>query len=140
MFEELRYALRLVQRSPGFVAAAVVTLAIGIGATTAIFTLTDAVLLHPLDVHEADRVVALQTSDVRGDASDVFLYKHFLEVQQTLAPAMELAIQFPNDVIVTTPGGLSRRRAAFVSANYFDVLGRPPVLGRGFVPDDDRPG
>ena len=140
MFEEVRYALRLVRRSPGFVAAAVLTLALGIGSTTAIFTLTDAVLLHPLDIEDEDRVMALQTKDFRGAATDGFLYKHFVELRQTLAGAMELAIEFPDDVIVATPGGLSRRRAAFVSANYFDVLGRPPARGRGFAPEDDRPG
>ena len=140
MFQELRYAARLIHRSPGFVAAAVITLAIGIGATTAIFTLTDAVLLHPLDVHDPDNLVALQTKDFRGETSEGFLYEHFLQIRQTLGPAVDLAIEEPSEVIVTTPGGLSRRRGAFVSANYFDVLGRPPILGRGFVEDDDRLG
>lgn len=140
MLQDMRQALRVIHRNPGYVAAAVLTLAIGIGATTAIFTLTDAVLLRPLDVHDASRVFALRTTNFRGEPYEGFLYRQVVDLKATLANALDLAIQFPDDVIVATPGGLSRRRAAFVSANYFEVLGRPPVRGGDFAVADDSPG
>src|SRR5437879_11098142 len=103
MLQDLRFAFRLLRRSPGFAVAAVLTLPLGIAATTAIFTLIDRVLLRPLDVSDSERVFALQTRDVRGEPSNGFLYRQYTDIRSTLTPAMNVAIEYPDDVIVTTP-------------------------------------
>lgn len=139
MLQDLRFAFRLLRRSPGFAVAAVLTLTLGIGATTAIFTLIDAVLLRPLDIGTPDRVVALQETS-RGQTSTAFLYSNYKAIRAAVEPAINIAIEYPSDVTVETPAGLARRRGAFVSTNYFDVLERPPVAGRPFVESDDQPG
>lgn len=139
MIQDLRFALRLLRRTPGFTIAAVLTLTLGIGATAAIFTLVDAVLLRPLDIGTPGRVVALQETS-RGQSSTTFLYRHYQEIRAAVKPALNIAIEYPNDVTVETPAGLARRRGAFVSANYFDVLERKPAAGRPFVESDDGPG
>jgi predicted permease len=137
MGQDARFALRFLRRSPGFTVAAVLTLALGIGATTAIFTLVDAVLLRPLDIGAPDRVLAVQAPQ---DQSTTFLYARYISIRDTIGSSMTLAIEYPNDVIIDTPGGRIRRRGAFVSPNYFGVLQRPPRLGRPFVAADDAAG
>jgi predicted permease len=137
MLQDLRFALRLLRRSPGFTCAAVLTLAFGIGATTAIFTLVDAVLLRPLDIGASDRVVALQSPQ---DKSTAFLYAQYKSIRDSVGSTIALAIEYPSDVIVDIPAGRSRRRAAFVNAGYFDVLQRLPRAGRPFVEADDAAG
>src|SRR5262245_41987770 len=139
MLQDLRFAWRALRRSPGFTATAVLTLGLGIGATTAMLTLVDAVLLHPLDVADHDRVFALRTT-FRGQPHEGFLYTQVTELRTTAGRAMDLTIELPNDVIVTTPAGLSRRRAAFVAPGYFSVLGRPVVRGREFLEHEDARG
>lgn len=139
MLQDLRFAFRLLRRSPGFAVAAVLTLTLGIGATTAIFTLVDAVLLRPLDIGAPARVVALQETS-RGQSSTTFLYSKYQQIRAAVGPAMGIAIEYPNDVTIETPAGLARRRGAFVSTNYFDVLERLPAAGRPFVESDDNPG
>ncbi len=139
MLQDLRFALRVLRRSPGFVAAGIATLAIGIGATTAIFTLVDAVLLRPLNVPAAERVVALRQSTSYG-ITTTFLYSKTLEWRSSTKGAGALAIESMDFVRVESAAGPEKRTAGFVSAEYFDVLGRPPVRGRTFTASDDRPG
>ena len=139
MLQDLRFAFRLLRRSPGFTVAAVLTLTLGIGATTAIFTLVDAVLLRPLDIGTPDRVFALQETS-RGETSTAFLYSKYQDIRTAAGTTINTAIEYPNEITIETPAGLARRRAAFVSTNYFDVLERPPAAGRPFVESDDRPG
>ena len=139
MIQDLRFALRLLRRSPGFTVAAVLTLTLGIGATTAIFTLVDAVLLRPLDIGAPDRVVAFQET-ARGETSTAFLYSRYQDIRAAAGATINTAIEYPGEITVETPAGLARRRGAFVSTNYFDVLQRPPAAGRPFVESDDAPG
>jgi putative ABC transport system permease protein len=139
MLQDLRFAFRLLRRSPGFTVAAVLTLTLGIGATTAIFTLVDAVLLRPLDIGTPARVVALQETS-RGETSTAFLYSKYQDIRTAAGTTINTAIEYPSEITIETPAGLARRRGAFVSTNYFDVLERPPAAGRPFVESDDRPG
>jgi putative ABC transport system permease protein len=139
MLQDLRFAFRLLRRSPGFAVAAILTLTLGIGATTAIFTLVDAVLLRPLDLGAPDRVVALQQT-TQGYTSTAFLYSDYQKLRAAVGPAINLAIEYHGELTIETPAGLARRRGGFVSTNYFDVLERRPVAGRPFVEADDEPG
>jgi putative ABC transport system permease protein len=139
MIRDLRFAFRLLRRSPGFTVAAVLTLALGIGATTAIFTLVDAVLLRPLDIGAPNRVVALQETS-RGTTSATLLYSNYQLIRAAVGMTISTAIECSSEITVETPAGLARRRGAFVSTNYFDVLERPPAAGRPFVEADDAPG
>src|SRR5688572_25945777 len=123
MLQDLRFAFRLLRRSPGFAVAAILTLTLGIGATTAIFTLVDAVLLRPLDLGAPDRVVALQQT-TQGHTSTAFLYSDYQKLRAAVGPTINLAIEYHGELTIETPAGLARRRGAFVSTNYFDVLER----------------
>jgi putative ABC transport system permease protein len=139
MLQDVRFALRLLRRSPGFALAAIATLAIGIGATTAIFTLIEAVLLRPLDVPAPERAFVLTQVKPWGN-SDTFRYS---EVRKWTSAAQDLGvftIEAFDTTAVDTPAGLSRRSVAYVDADYFQVLRQPPVRGRAFSAFDDRSG
>ncbi|MDQ6886453.1 MAG: ABC transporter permease [Gemmatimonadota bacterium] len=141
---ESRQALRTLSRSPGFTLIAILTLAIGIGATTAIFTLLDAVVLQPLPYAHADRLVRL-TSPVPGVKPDArwnlatgeFFY--FRKNSHSF-DALGLWIATPLTVMGDRSGQPAERAmAALVSASVFDVLGLHPELGRLFTSDDNLP-
>jgi len=116
MLQDVTFALRLIRRSSGFAAAAVVTLALGIGATTAIFTLIDAVLLRPLDIPNPDRVVVLQQRTSYGLTTG-FLYKNVTAWKTAANGAAVLTHEYAENVVVRTAAGLSKRTAAFVGAD-----------------------
>ena len=132
ILRDVAYALRLLRRNPGFSAAAVATLALGIGANAAIFSLADSTLLRPLKV---TRPAELQV--MRFSAS----YPDFLEFQQRRDVFTGIAGSAGGRVNVVAGGGGEFVAAGFVSGNYFDVLGVPPAAGRVLrVEDDDRNG
>lgn len=143
-WSELRFAARRLRRARSFAAAVVLVLALGVGATTAVFSLVHGILLEPLPFPEPDRLVRL-THTVRDagvatvDQSDasVILY-------QTAARAFEgvAAWRFDNGVLGASVRDQTavRVRGARVTSNFFDVLGVQPALGRGFAPGEDRGG
>src|SRR5213592_4499463 len=112
MLDDLRFAVRVLRRSPGFAATAIVTLALGIGATTAMFTLVDAVLLRPIDIPAPDRVIALEQQTSYGPATS-FLYKNYLAYAQALQGRATMTVEHADAVIVETPGGLTKTDTAF---------------------------
>ena len=144
LFQDLKYAFRTLLRSPGFTAVAVLSLALGIGANTAIFTLTNAVFLRPLPVEQPSRVLELFTVDhatvvtAPNLARSPMSLKNFLDFREQNDVFSGLAGFFPTGVTLTGQGEPKPQTAMLVSANYFDVLGVKPVLGRTFAPDDDR--
>jgi predicted permease len=140
VIQDLRYAYRTLRKSPGFVAIAVLSLALGIGANTAIFTLINAALLKPLPIHDPSRLVSVYTADERNP-------------QQTFGTSRDnyLDIRDGNNVLdhtaasarisVNLAGGTrdpERVIAELVSGNYFDTLATFPVIGRGFLPEEDQ--
>jgi len=144
VWRDLKYALRTLTRSAGFSAVAILSLALGIGANAAIFTLTNAVFLNPLPVADAARVMELYTVDhatkttvanfLRTPMS--FLnYKDFRDQNNVFSG---LAAYVPTGVTLTGRGQPTPQAAMLVSANYFDLLGVKPLLGRTFLPDEDR--
>jgi putative ABC transport system permease protein len=128
---ELRYALRRLRRAPGFTAAATATLALGIGAAIAIFTLIDALLLRPLPVAASDRLVVLERDRQAG-----FTYGDYRRLEISAPALVELAVEGDERVAFGIGGATSRVTAKFVSSGYFNLLGRPPARGRDFAPGD----
>ncbi len=130
MLRDLRQALRLFRRHPSFAALTVLTLALGIGASTAIFSVFDSVFLRPLPYEAPHRLAAADSSVSPLDFRD---WQERNTVFESLA-ASRL------ERVVTSDGGAARReRGAGVSARFFDLLGVSPLLGRGFLEEDDRP-
>jgi putative ABC transport system permease protein len=136
---DLRFAARGLWRSPGFTAITVATLALGIGANTAIFSVVNAVLLRPLAYRDPAQLVALRgvvevrgLNDVRNSAPE---YQDF----RSEIPALtDVAAAWPISINLTALGDPERIQAAVVSSNYFQVLGTAPALGRDFSADDDQ--
>ncbi|MGH7720791.1 MAG: ABC transporter permease, partial [Gemmatimonadaceae bacterium] len=146
--QDILYALRTLRNNPGFTAVVVLTLALGIGANTAIFSLVDALLLRPIPVREPERLVALGDPSLVGSVSqgaprtDLFSYPLYRELRErNRAVTGLLASGRARRVDVRTSGStggeLEQPRARFVSGNYFEVLGIPTMLGRPFGAEED---
>src|SRR5262245_39580725 len=142
LVQDLRYAFRLLVKQPGFTAVAVLTLALGIGANTAVFTLVNAVLLRMLPVSKPQELVELNATQKTGRAIISFpMYRDIRARQLVLTDIFATAGETP--VRLTIPHGgesveLDNIRTDFVTANYFRVLGVQPVLGRFFAEEEDR--
>jgi predicted permease len=135
----LLYAVRLLRRSPGFAAIAVLTLALGIGANTALFSVVNGVLLNPLPYPHSEQVMALyQTAPGFGRGPAAYL--NFLDWQRNAQMFSSMAIYRNQDYNVTGKTETERLRGYMISATFFPTLGVKPVLGRTFRPDDDRIG
>jgi putative ABC transport system permease protein len=136
--QDLRYALRQLTRSPGFTAVAVLTLGLGIGANTAIFSVVNVVLLRPLPYPEPSRLVSVAERRPNG-ATNVVSYPNFLDWLKD--GAMEsLALGRTLSFNVGGAEGPERVAGALVSADYFTVLGLTPTAGRYFLEGEDTPG
>jgi putative ABC transport system permease protein len=140
-FEDARgdtaYAVRSLRRSPGFTAAAVISLAVGIGATTAISSVVDAVLLQPLPFPDADRLVRIVEND-RPRTLPQLNYQEYLEWRSRTTTLSGLAAAtFNPQAMMPTRAGTVRVSAGLVSSNYFEVLEAEAMLGRTLVSRDD---
>lgn len=139
--QDVRFALRAMRKSPGFTAVAVITLAAGIGANTAIFTVLNAVFLHPLNVVAPERVVQIFTTDQRnrGGSTNYLPVSHpnGEDVRARSQSLSSVALYSPTNVSVTIGGHPERLTAHLVSGTFFDVLGIHAMLGRTFLPGDD---
>ncbi|MEJ7810888.1 MAG: ABC transporter permease [Gemmatimonadaceae bacterium] len=141
--QDVRYAVRTLRRSPAFTAAAVLTLTLGLGATTVIFSLVDHIVLRPLPYADPDRLVVVR--EVVGEVRDVYPSlpanaSHFLEWRRGCGACEGLAAIKRSAVTLIADGDPQRLGAARVSANLFSLLGVRPALGRGFREEEDRPG
>ncbi len=144
LVQDLRYAVRQLVKSPGFAVVAIVTLALGIGANTAIYTLLDQVLLRGLPVKEPDRLVLLRFSGDdtgsthnRGDADLVFSFPMYRDLRDRNSVLNGLIATSWAQVGVQWHNQPDLAEVELVSGNYFDVLGLQPALGRLLVPSDD---
>jgi putative ABC transport system permease protein len=141
---ELRFAARRLRRVPAFAAAVVLVLALGVGTTTAMFSLVNGILLAPLPYPEPDRLVRLTHTDGSAGRAAVDLSDAIVMLYQSEARAFDgvAAWRFDDGDLAPSEAGQSavRVRGARVTANFFDVLGVPPAVGRAFAPGDDRPG
>jgi predicted permease len=136
--QDVGYAVRRLRQAPGFTLVAVATLALGIGATSAIFSVVHAVLLSPLPFPEADRLV--QVAQTWEGHPVVHSPQNFLDVAAQSTSFSGLAALDSSGFTLTGQGAPTRLDGAEVSASFFDVLRVPPLLGRGFVEGENEPG
>ena len=139
LIQDLRYGVRMLTQKPLFTLIAVVTLALGIGANTAIFSVVNAVLLRALPYHNANQLVVISSTSSSGDRDGLSIPEanEFKERMQSLE---DLAAFQSQSVNVTGGERPDRVRGAFVSANYFKVFNLNPIVGRTFIPGEDRLG
>ena len=140
---DIRYTRRMLRSNPGFAAIAILILAIGVGSTTAIFSVVNATLLRPLPFREPERLMAVfLRMPVQYGAGEIDMtwsypkYQTFLTTRRTFSDA---AIHMPVAFTVGGDDGAERVLGESVSAHYFDILGLTPQRGRFFLDSEDRP-
>jgi predicted permease len=138
LLQDLRFALRMLRKSPGFTAVAVLTLALGIGANTAIFSLVDCLILRPLPITNPGRMVFLTLSWKGSGIGTSFSYPNFQEIQrQTSNVFSGLVATKPYQLDGISTGHKSQTMfTTYVTGNFFDVLGVSPALGRSLLPSE----
>jgi putative ABC transport system permease protein len=137
LLQDLRYGFRQLRRSPGFTAVAVITLALGIGATTAIFSVVYSVLLRPLSYEKPDQIARLWEVNAAGHQVN-FTDPNFEDIRSQ-NHSLEGLAQYRS--VVESVSGTSeatRTMVAAVSRDFFSIMRRNPVLGRGFAPEDQH--
>ncbi len=143
---DLRYAFRMLAKSPAFSAVAILTLALGIGANTAIFSVVEGTLLRPLPFPHAERLVRIYEAQEESGARGASVNLSELTVERWRESGRDIfegiGAATGVDMTVGLPDGSPAQTvsAARISANFFSVLGLPPALGRTFTADEDRPG
>ena len=139
--QDLHFAWRQLRRSPGFALITVLTLALGIGATTAIFSMIEGVLLRPLPFRSGDRLVHVGYRDPKlGQGNVEFSVREIDDYRRRSRTFADLAEYHSMPFTLLGWGEPDRLQTAVVSANFFDVMGVTPLLGRTFVPEDAQPG
>ena len=144
LWQDVRYGLRMLAKHPGFTAIAVLTLALGIGANTAIFSLLNQVLLRRLPVRNPGELVILKSPGPKrghvwsdGDDSEIFSYPLYKGLAKNTAVFDGVIARYPFEASIASHGQTERGSGELVTGNYFDVLGVRPVLGRVLSPADD---
>jgi putative ABC transport system permease protein len=143
IWHDLRYGLRGIRNQPGFSVLAMVTLALGIGASTTIFSVIQNVLLDPFPYTDARRVASIVIHDVksaRPGGPSAFPVPEFLEYQNQNHVFEEVIGGGGEDVLQTTDNGTEQYTGGYVTPNMFRFLGVPPLLGRGITLGDGKPG
>ncbi len=136
----MRYAIRTLRRSPGFTIIALLTLALGIGANTAIFSFVNGVLLKPLPYSDPHGIVMVWEKPPGGSRNGISTLNFLDWKNQNTVFANIAAINYGGNVTLTGAGRPEEFPGVRVSASYFDVFGVQPVLGRTFAPGEDQPG
>jgi putative ABC transport system permease protein len=137
----LRFAFRALRKSPGFTAVAVVALALGIGANTAIFSLVQAIFLRPLPYAQPERILQLTSSAPERRLNRIgFSWPRLQAVRERQHVFSDISVSIATAFTVTGSGDPEQAIGFMVSSNYFSLLGAQPELGRAFLPDEDRPG
>jgi putative ABC transport system permease protein len=137
--QDLRYGVRLLRRSPGFAAMAIFTLALGIGANTAMFSVIDAVLLQSPPFADPARVTVVYQKQPNGK-TNLFSTPDYLGWKRQAGPLDQMAAFVGDSHVLGSKDGLERIGGYRGSAEMFSVLGVSPAIGRAFTPEEDRPG
>jgi predicted permease len=145
LMRDLRYGARILLKNPGFTLIAVLTLALGIGANTAIFSLTDQILLRLLPVERPKELVVLRSPGPKtgrvssdSDSTASFSYPKYKDLRDRNNAFSGLLARYPVSLSIAGSGQTERAHGELVSGNYFEVLGVRPALGRVFNQEDDR--
>jgi hypothetical protein len=139
LVQDFRYSLRVLARKPGFTAVVVLTLALGIGANTAMFSVVNKVLLDPLPFPQPERLVSLHASKPNFERGSIS-YPNFIDWQKDNRSFTAMGVFRPVAMTFTGMGEAERVAAEFVTADFFSLLGVKPVLGRTFTEGEDRIG
>jgi predicted permease len=139
MLQDLRYALRMLAKSPAFSIIAVLTLALGIGANTAIFSVVNGVLINPLPYHHSEQLVSL-FQQMHNFSNASISYPNFVDWRRMNTTFSAMAAYRQVGFTLTGSGEPERLRGEMVSAGFFEILGVNPLLGRAFMADEDRLG
>ena len=134
LFQDLRYGLRILLRKPGFTVVAVLTLALGIGANTAIFSVVNAVLLRPFPYESPERLVVVQERISERDLPVSYLNFADWRDQNSVCTSMA-AVRTRESFNFTGAGEPERLQGRIVSASFFSTLGVRPIRGRDFLPE-----
>jgi putative ABC transport system permease protein len=135
------YALRMMQKNPGFTTVAILTLALGIGANTAIFSVVHSVLLRPLPYPQAQQLIFIRQQEKKLGIEDLSFSVKEIEDYRTQNRTLSGLVEYhAMSFTLFGHGDPERVRTGVVSANYFDLFGIQPLLGRTFLPDDDKLG
>jgi predicted permease len=141
LLRDIRFGLRTLRKSPGFAAVAIFTLALGIGANTAIFSVIDAVLLRPLPFPQSDRLATIWgTHSKLHETQRPLSYPDVVDLQKLNTVFENVAAYDEGSATLTGVREALHLNGARVSANMFSLLGVSPILGRGFLPGEDRAG
>jgi putative ABC transport system permease protein len=138
--QDLRYGLRMLLKTPGFTAAAALTLALGVGANTAVFSVVYATLLRPLPYPEAERIYSVEVTMPERSLSFAGRIQDYLEWRKADTAFSAVAALQTAEWNLTGNGEPERVGGARVSVNFFDFLGVHPSPGRGFAPEEETPG
>jgi predicted permease len=141
-WRDVRYALRQLRGAPAFTFAAVLTLAIGIGANTAVFAVVDAVVLRPLPYPDPNRLISVESWETAHGAAhpETLSYPNFFDLRGGNRVFEHLVCYRDDEMSLALPTGAIHVDAEIVSWDLFDLLRVPPELGRGFLPDEEKPG
>jgi predicted permease len=135
--QDLKYGVRMLVKAPGFTSVAILSLALGIGANTAIFSLINAVLLRPLPVSDASTLVAVSQTDQRNPGNLPVSDLNFRDLRERNAVFSDMGAFAFAQVNYSSGGEALPIPAQVVTANYFSLLGAAPALGRGFLPEEE---
>ena len=139
-YQDLRYGARMLMKNPSFTLIAILTLALGIGANAAIFSVVNSVLLRPLPFKDADRLMLLRETKLPQFPEFAVSPANFLDWQKQNTVFEQLVAMRPTSLNLTGTGDPERLRGISVTDGFFAMLGTPPQLGRGFLPEEHQPG
>jgi predicted permease len=137
--EDVRHGLRMLRKNPGFTGVALLTLALGIGANTAVFSIVNAVLLNPLPFPDSDKLLTLFGSKPNFKEGSIS-YPNFLDWQRDNHVFTSIAAYRPDSFSLTGGGEAEQVRGEMVSTDFFSILGVKPLIGRTFTAEEDRLG
>jgi putative ABC transport system permease protein len=143
VLHDLRYSLRMLRKSPGFTMLALLTLALGIGANAAVFSVVNALLFHPFSFPRLDQLMLVRESSPNQDAdfdTDTFAAADFYDLKRDARSFQDLAASSFANLNIGDRNQVDGVEGAALSANFFAVLGVQPAMGRGFTAEEEQPG
>ncbi|MGH9753535.1 MAG: ABC transporter permease, partial [Blastocatellia bacterium] len=140
LWKDLRYGARMLFKKPGFTVIAVITLALSIGANTAIFSLTNALVLRPFDFHDLDRLVEIFETEQQGGGLNGVAPANFADLRRQQTGFSDLIAFRQSNSNLTGAGDPERVQNYAVSAGFFRMLGAEATLGRTFLPEEEQAG
>ena len=139
-WQDLRFAARMLRKSPGFTSVAILTLALGIGANTAIFSVVQGVLLAPLPYHEPDRLVIVLLNNLRLKSPTYLSYRDFMDWERAAPPFEKMSAFAWRSFDLSSPGNPEHLEGREISSGFLSSLGVQLALGREFSAEEDRNG